>query len=90
MGARSQLAGLAGAVVLGVLLVVGTGLVENMPVSALAAVVIVAVIGLFDVAAAGRLWRWRRTEFDSASPRSQASQCSACCGASASRSRYRC
>ncbi len=63
MGARSQLAGLAGAVVLGVLLVVGTGLVKNMPVSALAAVVIVAVIGLFDVAAARRLWRWRRTEF---------------------------
>ena len=63
MGARSQLAGLAGAVTLGALLLVGTGLVHDMPLSALAAVVIVAVLGLFDVQAARRLYRWRRTEF---------------------------
>ncbi|WP_028065424.1 SulP family inorganic anion transporter [Solirubrobacter soli] len=63
MGAGSQIAGLTGALVLGVLLVVGTGLVEDLPVSALAAVVIVAVLGLFDVGAARLLWRWRRTEF---------------------------
>ena len=63
MGARSQLAGLAGALTLGVLLVAGTGLVHDMPLSALAAVVIVAVLGLFDVRAARRLYRWRRTEF---------------------------
>jgi MFS superfamily sulfate permease-like transporter len=63
MGARSQLAGLAGAVTLAALLLVGTGLVHDMPLSALAAVVIVAVLGLFDVRAARRLYAWRRTEF---------------------------
>jgi high affinity sulfate transporter 1 len=63
MGARSQLAGLTGALALGVLLVVGTGLVHDMPLSALAAVVIVAVLGLIDIPAARRLYRWRRTEF---------------------------
>ena len=63
MGARSQLAGLAGAVTLGVLLLAGTGLVHDMPLSALAAVVIVAVLGLFDLPAARRLYAWRRTEF---------------------------
>ena len=63
MGAGSQLAGLGGAVVLGVLLVVGTGLVHDLPLSALSAVVIVAVLGLVDVRAARRLYRWRRTEF---------------------------
>ena len=63
MGAGSQLAGLSGAVVLGALLVVGTGLVHDLPLSALSAVVIVAVLGLVDVRAARRLYRWRRTEF---------------------------
>ena len=63
MGARSQFAGLSGAVTLGALLLVGTGLVHDMPLSALAAVVIVAVLGLFDVKAARRLYRWRPTEF---------------------------
>ena len=63
MGARSQLAGLAGALTLAVLLIAGTGLVHDMPLSALAAVVIVAVLGLFDVRAARRLYHWRRTEF---------------------------
>src|SRR3954454_11236468 len=63
MGARSQLAGLAGAVTLGALLLAGTALVHAMPLSALAAVVIVAVLGLFDVRAARRLYSWRRTEF---------------------------
>ena len=63
MGGGSQLAGLSGAVVLGALLVVGTGLVHDLPLSALSAVVIVAVLGLVDVRAARRLYRWRRTEF---------------------------
>src|SRR4051794_4724537 len=40
MGARSQLAGLTGALALAVLLVAGTGLVHDLPLSALAAVVI--------------------------------------------------
>src|SRR4029078_8213449 len=43
-------------------LVVGTGLVHDLPLSALSAVVIVAVLCLVDVRAARRLYRWRRTE----------------------------
>ncbi len=63
VGARSQLAGLTGAAVLALLLIFGTGLVEDLPLSSLAAVVIVAVMGLIDVPAVRRLRRWRRSEF---------------------------
>jgi len=63
VGARSQFAGLAGAAVLLILLVVGTGLVHDMPTSCLAAVVIVAVLGLIDIAGARRLRSWRGSEF---------------------------
>jgi high affinity sulfate transporter 1 len=63
LGARSQFVGLTGAVVLGLLLILGTGLVHDLPLSALAAVVIVAVLGLIDVVAERRLYGWRRSEF---------------------------
>jgi high affinity sulfate transporter 1 len=63
VGARSQFAGLTGAVVLTLLLIFGTGLVHDLPLSSLAAVVIVAVLGLIDIPAARRLRRWRRSEF---------------------------
>jgi MFS superfamily sulfate permease-like transporter len=63
VGARSQLAGLAGALVLIALLLVGTGLVHDLPVASLAAVVIIAVIGLIDLEAVRRLRRWRASEF---------------------------
>jgi high affinity sulfate transporter 1 len=63
IGARSQIAGLTGAAVLALLLVVGTGLVQDLPLSSLAAIVIVAVIGLIDVRGERRLLRWRRSEF---------------------------
>ena len=63
VGARSQFAGLVGALVLAVLLLVGTGLVQDLPVSTLAAIVIVAVLGFFDLRGAARLRRWRRSEF---------------------------
>jgi high affinity sulfate transporter 1 len=63
VGAESQIAGLAGAAVLAVLLIAGTGLVHDLPLSSLAAVVIIAVLGLIDIPAARRLWRWRRSEF---------------------------
>ena len=49
VGARSQLAGLAGAGVLALLLIFGTGLVHDLPLSTLAAIVIVAVLGFIDV-----------------------------------------
>ena len=68
VGARSQFAGLAGAGVLALLLIVGTGLVHDLPLSTLAAIVIVAVLGLIDVAgraaaapagdARSSRWRW--------------------------------
>ena len=63
IGAHSQVAGLTGAAVLGVLLIVGTGLVHDLPLSTLAAIVIVAVLGFIDVGAARRLLSWRRSEF---------------------------
>jgi high affinity sulfate transporter 1 len=63
VGARSQVAGLAGAAVLALVLLVLTGLVEDLPLSCLAAIVMVAVVGLIDVPALRRLDRWRRSEF---------------------------
>ena len=63
VGARSQIVGLTGAAVLAVLLIAGTGLVHDLPLSSLAAVVIIAVLGLIDIRAERRLRRWRRSEF---------------------------
>ena len=63
VGARSQVAGLVGATVLALLLIVGTGLVHDLPLSSLAAVVVVAVLGLIDVAAARRLRQASPPEF---------------------------
>jgi high affinity sulfate transporter 1 len=63
VGARSQFAGLVGAVILAVLLLVGMGFVQDLPVATLAAIVIVAVAGFFDLPALRRLRRWRRSEF---------------------------
>ena len=64
IGARSQFAGLAGAGILALLLIFGTGLVRDLPQSTLAAIVIVAVLGFIDVVAARRLRQWRRSEFN--------------------------
>jgi high affinity sulfate transporter 1 len=63
VGAQSQFAGLAGAAVLALLLLLGTGLVHDLPLSTLAAIVIVAVLAFIDVPAARRLLNWRRSEF---------------------------
>ena len=63
LGARSQFVGLSGAACLALLLILGTGLVQDLPLSSLAAVVIVAVLGLIDTVAERRLYRWRRSEF---------------------------
>ena len=63
IGARSQLAGLTGGGVLALLLIFGTGLVHDLPLSTLAAIVIVAVLGFIDVVAARRLRSWRGSEF---------------------------
>ena len=63
IGARSQVTGLVGAAVLALLLLLGTGLVHDLPQSTLAAIVIVAVLGLIDIVGARRLYDWRRSEF---------------------------
>lgn len=63
VGAGSQIAGVVGAGVLALLLLFGTGLVHDLPMSTLAAIVIVAVLGFIDIAGARRLRKWRRSEF---------------------------
>jgi high affinity sulfate transporter 1 len=62
-GAKTQLTGVvAAAAVLAMLLFV-PGLVRNLPQSALAAIVIVAAISLFDALALRHLWNVRKSEF---------------------------
>ncbi len=63
VGARTQVAGLAGAGLLVLVLLFGTGLLQDLPTATLAAIVIVAVLGFIDVRGALRLRRWRRSEF---------------------------
>lgn len=62
-GARTQVTGLVGAGVVVLLLVAAPGLLTNLPSTALAAIVITAAFGLFDLAGALRLLRLRRSEF---------------------------
>ncbi len=62
-GAKSQLAGIVAAVVLGSMLVATPWLLETLPISVLAAVVISAGFELADIAGTARLWKLRRTEF---------------------------
>jgi high affinity sulfate transporter 1 len=61
-GAKTQLAGLTAAGVILLLLLVAPGLLAPVPSAALAAVVISAVLGLFDPQGFARLWRYRRSE----------------------------
>ena len=62
-GAKTQLTGVfAAALVLAMLLFV-PGLVQNMPQSALAAIIIAASLSLFDLGALRHLWTVRRSEF---------------------------
>ena len=62
-GARSQLTPLVGAVAIALLLVLAPGLLRDLPLPMLAAVVITAAIGLIEAAEARRLYRVRRSEF---------------------------
>jgi high affinity sulfate transporter 1 len=62
-GARSQLTPLVGAAAIALLLVLAPGLLRDLPLPMLAAIVICAAIGLIDVAAVRRLHRVRRSEF---------------------------
>ncbi len=62
-GARTQLAGVVGAVAVALLLVLAPGLLRHLPASALAAVVITAALGLFEVRDLRRIYRIQRWEF---------------------------
>ena len=62
-GARTQLTGVVGAVAVALLLLVAPNLLENLPSTALAAVVIASAIGLFEVNDLMRIYRIQRWEF---------------------------
>jgi high affinity sulfate transporter 1 len=62
-GAKSQLTGVVGAVLIILMITLLPGLFRNLPQPALAAVVICASISLADIPATLLLWRQRRTEF---------------------------
>jgi high affinity sulfate transporter 1 len=62
-GGKSQLTGVVAAAAVLAMLVFLPGLVQDLPNSALAAILIVAGISLFDVEELSRLWAVRRSEF---------------------------
>jgi len=62
-GSKTQLTGIVGAVAIAVLLLVAPQLLQNLPHTALAAVVIAAAIGLIEVTDLARIYRIQRWEF---------------------------
>lgn len=62
-GARTQLTGAIGALAVGAMLLLAPGLLSQLPVAALAAVVIASAIGLIEVTELRRIWRIQRWEF---------------------------
>lgn len=62
-GAKTQLTGVVGALAVGAMLLSAPGLLRNLPVAALAAVVIASAIGLIEVTDLRRIWRIQRWEF---------------------------
>jgi MFS superfamily sulfate permease-like transporter len=62
-GAKTQLTGVTGAVLIILMIVFIPGLFRNLPQPALAAVVITASLSLADIPATVRLWRQRKVEF---------------------------
>ncbi len=61
-GAKSQVAGVVGAICIALLLIFAPNLLQNLPHAALGAVVISACVGLFEFAGVIRLYRLRRSE----------------------------
>lgn len=61
-GAKSQVAGVVGAICIALLLIFAPKLLKNLPHAALGAVVISACVGLFEFAGVIRLYRLRRSE----------------------------
>jgi high affinity sulfate transporter 1 len=62
-GAKTQLTGITGAVLITLMIVLVPGLFRNLPQPALAAVVITASLSLADIPGTVRLWRQRKAEF---------------------------
>ncbi len=62
-GAKTQLTGVIGAISLGAILVFANGLFRDLPTAVLAAIVIVAMIGLVDLAGFRRLARVHHPDF---------------------------
>ena len=62
-GAKTQLTGVVGALVVALLLLVAPNLLRNLPSAALAAVVISSAIGLIEVTDLKRIYRIQRWEF---------------------------
>src|SRR5262245_60015040 len=62
-GARTQVTGVVGALAIASLLVVAPNLLQHLPQTALAAVVIAAAIGLIEVSDLRRIYRIQRWEF---------------------------
>ena len=62
-GARTQVTGIVGAVAVALLLVIAPNLLQHLPSSALAAVVIAAAIGLFEIGDLRRILRVQPWEF---------------------------
>ena len=62
-GAKTQLTGVTGAVLIILMIVLVPGLFRNLPQPALAAVVITASLSLADIRGTMRLWRQRKAEF---------------------------
>ncbi|RPI62355.1 MAG: STAS domain-containing protein, partial [Lysobacterales bacterium] len=62
-GAKTQLTGVVGAVGVALLIVLAPNLLRDLPSTALAAVVIAAAIGLFELSDLGRIYRIQQWEF---------------------------
>jgi len=62
-GARTQLTGVTGAILITLMIVLVPGLFRNLPNPALAAVVITASLSLADIPGTVRLWHQRKAEF---------------------------
>ena len=62
-GAKTQLTGVVGALAIALLLVLAPNLLQYLPSTALAAIVIASAIGLFEVADLRRIYRIQRWEF---------------------------
>jgi high affinity sulfate transporter 1 len=62
-GSKTQLTGIVGAVAIALLLVFAPGLLQNLPSTTLAAVVIASAIGLFETKDLRRLYRIQQWEF---------------------------